>query len=146
MFVVFFSGKHFGKEKFFKLIVRFEISSKNHIFRYKYFRVNKWGITSKLKKKSTSRFFGEKNFEKKIKSQYHNASEISPVTLHTHTYRLFFKNRFFSFLGSQNVLICQKIKISPKTMVPLWGTKNFYSIISIYWSIYRLIIINLIIN
>ena len=37
------------------------------------------------KKKSTSKFFGEKNFEKKIRSQYHNASEISSVT-YKHTY------------------------------------------------------------
>ena len=120
VFVVFFSGKHFEKKNFNKLIVRFEISSKNHIFRYKYFRRNKWSITSKLKKKVPL---------KKIRSPYHKASEISPVILYIHTYvhtyththiQTFFKNRVFSFLGSQNVLICQKIKISPITMVPLW--------------------------
>ena len=89
------------------------------------------------KKKSTSRFFGEKNFEKKIRSQYHNASEISPVTYirtyvrtHTHTYRLFLKTVFLASWGLKTYLYAKKskIKISPKTMVPLWGTN-----ISIFW-------------
>ena len=75
--------------------------------------------TSKLKKKSSLRFFDKKMFEKKIVSWYHNVCEISLVTdmhaykhthTHTHTHaETFFKNQFFSFLGSQNVLICQKI-------------------------------------
>ena len=41
VFVVFFSGKHVEKKIFKKLIVRFEILSENHIFKYKYFRENK---------------------------------------------------------------------------------------------------------
>ena len=65
VFVVFFSAKHFEKKIFKKLIVRFEISSKNHIFKYKYFRGNKLGITSKLKKKKVPRDFFEKKILKK---------------------------------------------------------------------------------
>ena len=126
------------QKNFEKLIVRLQISSKNHIFKYKYFRVNKLGITSKLKKKrSTSRFFGEKNFEKKIRSLYHKASEISAVTYvytyirtyvrtPTHTYRLFLKTGFLASWGLKTCLYAKKskIKISPKTMVPLWGNQN----------------------
>ena len=41
---------------FKKLIIRFEISSKNHIFKYKYFHGTKWSITPKKKKKNCSFF------------------------------------------------------------------------------------------
>ena len=86
-----------------------------------------------MKKKSTSRWFGEKNFEKKIRSQYHNASEISPVT-YIRTYRLFLKTGFLAYWGLKTCLYAKKskIKISPKTMVPLWTkTVIFFSLLDV---------------
>ena len=45
--------------------------------------------------------------------KYHRLHTYVNTYTHTHTHthiHTFFKNRFFSFLRSQNVLICQKIK------------------------------------
>ena len=62
-----FLCKNVKKKIFKKLSIWFEISSKNHIFRYYYFHRNKWGITSKKKKNSVVFYiFYVKNFEKKI--------------------------------------------------------------------------------
>ena len=77
---LFFYAKNVKKKIFKKLSIRFEIYSKNHIFRYYFFHRNKWGITSKKKKNSVAFYiflcekFWEKNFQK-IKYQLEISSK-----------------------------------------------------------------------
>ena len=130
-------------------MIRFEISSKNQILRYQYFHRNKCGITSKLKIKSTQRFFCETNFEKKIRSQYHYASKLSPVThtdththtqthtdthththararTHTHTHKLILKTGFLASLGLKMCLYAKKSKFHLSQWFLYEEPKNFH--------------------
>ena len=123
---------YFVTKIFKKLIIRLEISGKNRIFRYYYFHRNKWGIASKLKKEGPGNFLVKKILKKKlglittILRKYRRLQTYIHTYTHTHI-QTFFKNRFFRFLRSQNVLICQKIKnqnFAYHNGSSIWGTKK----------------------
>ena len=94
---VFFYGKNVETKIFKKLIFRSEIFNKNDISRFQYTFIEKMKYHVQFKKKVVR----EKN---------------------KHT---FLKKRFFSFLGSQNVLICKKNQNFTITMVLLYEEPKF---------------------
>ena len=74
-----------------------------------------------IKKTSTSRFFGEKIFEKKLGPSTTMLRKYHRLHTYIHTYELFLKTGFLAFWGLKTYLYAKKlkIKISSIAMVPL---------------------------
>ena len=89
---------------------------------------------SKIKKKYLEIFLWQNFWKKKlvlntvIVVKYHMWKTYIHTYTHPYTYRLFLKTGFLASLGLKTRLNAKKskIKMSPTTIVPLWGTKNFF--------------------